>query len=156
MHLAEIAKIAIVPHSLIRIKSGNLAYITKRIDWVKKSKLHMEDMCQLTERLTEDKYRGFFYAWRKIEGLDQEIDPKTGLSTKVHGIDSMYTLIRGMLDQHRLCDIIHNFIYLPDSSKKEEKILCRYPQYYAATKLLQQTQKLEKRFMNLVKRENFF
>lgn len=83
----------------------------------------------------------FFYAWRKIAGLDQEIDPKTGLATKVHGIDSMYTLIRGMLDKHRLCDIIHNFIYLPDSSKKEEKILCRYPQYYAATKLLENIKK---------------
>nr|MBI1228542.1 HsdR family type I site-specific deoxyribonuclease [Cytophagales bacterium] len=83
----------------------------------------------------------FFYAWPKIEGLDQEIDPKTGLSTKVYGIDSMYTLIRGMLDKHRLCDIIHNFIYLPDSSKKEEKILCRYPQYYAATKLFENIKK---------------
>jgi len=79
----------------------------------------------------------FFYAWRKIEGLDQEIDPKTGLSTKVHAIDAMYTLIRGMLDKHRLTDIIHNFIYLPDSSKREEKIVCRYPQYYAATKLFE-------------------
>lgn len=58
MHLANIAKISIVPHSLIRLASGNLAYITKRIDRVKKTKLHMEDMCQLTERLTEDKYRG--------------------------------------------------------------------------------------------------
>jgi type I restriction enzyme R subunit len=79
----------------------------------------------------------FFYAWRKIQGLDQEIDPKTGLSSKVHGINSMYTMVRGMLDKHRLCDIIHNFIYLPDSSKKDEKILCRYPQYYAATKLFE-------------------
>lgn len=83
----------------------------------------------------------FFYAWRKIAGLDQEIDPKTGLSTKVHGIDSMYTLIQGMLDQHRLCDIIHNFIYLPDNSKREEKIVCRYPQYYAATKLFENIKK---------------
>lgn len=83
----------------------------------------------------------FFYAWRKIEGLDKEIDPNTGLSTKVHGINSMYTLIQGMLDQHRLCDIIHNFIYLPDSSKKEEKIVCRYPQYYAATKLFENIKK---------------
>lgn len=79
----------------------------------------------------------FFYAWRKIEGLDKEIDPKTGVSTKVHGIDSMYTLIKGMLDKHRLLDIIHNFIYVPDSSKKDEKIVCRYPQYYAATKLFE-------------------
>ncbi len=58
MHLASIAKINVVPHSLIRLQSGNLAYITKRIDRVKKTKLHMEDMCQLTERLSEDKYQG--------------------------------------------------------------------------------------------------
>ncbi|MDF2156485.1 type I restriction endonuclease subunit R [Algoriphagus sp. CAU 1675] len=79
----------------------------------------------------------FFYAWRKIEGLDKEIDPKTGKSTQVHGIDSLYTLVKGMLDQRRLIDIIHNFIYLPDTSKREEKIVCRYPQYYAATKLFE-------------------
>lgn len=58
MHLASIAKIKVVPHSLIRLNSGNLAYITKRIDRVKQQKLQMEDMCQLTERLTEDKYHG--------------------------------------------------------------------------------------------------
>lgn len=58
MHLAELAGIKVVPHSLIRMKSGNLAYITRRIDRVKQSKLHMEDMCQLTERLTEEKYNG--------------------------------------------------------------------------------------------------
>jgi len=58
MHLASIAKIKVVPHSLIRLSSGNLAYITKRIDRKGKVKLHMEDMCQLTERLTEDKYQG--------------------------------------------------------------------------------------------------
>ena len=58
MHLASIAKIKVVPHSLIRLSSGNLAYITKRIDRKGKVKLPMEDMCQLTERLTEDKYQG--------------------------------------------------------------------------------------------------
>ena len=60
MHLASIAKIKVVPHSLIRLSSGNLAYITKRIDRKEKKKLHMEDMCQLTERLTEDKYHGSY------------------------------------------------------------------------------------------------
>lgn len=34
--------------------------ITKRIDKWKGGKLHMEDMCQLTERLTEDKYQGSY------------------------------------------------------------------------------------------------
>lgn len=58
MHLAELSKIKTVEHSLIRLKSGELAYITKRIDRLKKMKLHMEDMCQLTEKQTEHKYKG--------------------------------------------------------------------------------------------------
>jgi serine/threonine-protein kinase HipA len=56
MHLASIAKIKVVPQCLIRLKSGELAYITKRIDRIKPQKIHMEDMCQLTDRLTENKY----------------------------------------------------------------------------------------------------
>lgn len=66
MHLAEIAKIKTAPHSLIRLRSGNLAYITKRIDRTKKGKLAMEDMCQLTERLTEDKYHGSYEQMGKV------------------------------------------------------------------------------------------
>lgn len=58
MHLAEISKIKTVKHSLAKLKSGQLAYITKRIDRDNGKKLHMEDMCQLTERLTEHKYKG--------------------------------------------------------------------------------------------------
>jgi len=67
----------------------------------------------------------FFYAWRRVAGLAKDVD----------GIDSMFTLVQGMLHQNRLRDIIRNFIYLPDSSKKNEKIVCRYPQYYAAKRL---------------------
>jgi serine/threonine-protein kinase HipA len=58
MHLAGVFKIKVVPHSLIRLRSGELAYITKRIDRVGGKKLPMEDLCQLSERLTEDKYKG--------------------------------------------------------------------------------------------------
>lgn len=60
MHLARLARIKTAPHSLIRLESGNLAYITERIDRSQKGKLAMEDMCQLTERLTEDKYQGSY------------------------------------------------------------------------------------------------
>lgn len=67
----------------------------------------------------------FFYAWRKITGDEVDVD----------GISSLYSMIAGMFDKERLVDIIHNFIYMPDKSKKEEKIVCRYPQYYAAKKL---------------------
>jgi serine/threonine-protein kinase HipA len=58
MHLAQLAKLKTAPHSLVRLQSGSLAYLTKRIDRTNKGKLAMEDFCQLTERLTEDKYRG--------------------------------------------------------------------------------------------------
>lgn len=67
----------------------------------------------------------FFYTWRRVSGLTKEVD----------GIDSMFTLIQGMFHKNRLRDIIRNFIYIPDSSKKNEKIVCRYPQYYAARAL---------------------
>lgn len=61
MHLAELAKIKVVPHSLIRFADGELCYITRRIDRTSKGeKLPMEDMCQLTERLTEQKYKGSY------------------------------------------------------------------------------------------------
>jgi serine/threonine-protein kinase HipA len=60
MHLAEVSKLKTVEHSLIRLKSGELAYITKRIDRENGSKLHMEDMCQITERMTEHKYKGSY------------------------------------------------------------------------------------------------
>lgn len=58
MHLAELMAIKTAEHSLIRLKSGELAYISKRFDRLKSSKLHLEDMAQLTEMLTERKYRG--------------------------------------------------------------------------------------------------
>jgi len=43
---------------LIPLDDGQLAFITKRMDRKGSDKLHMEDMCQLTDRLTEQKYRG--------------------------------------------------------------------------------------------------
>ena len=69
----------------------------------------------------------FFYAWRKTEGMPNEVD----------GIDAMFTMIQGMFHRERFRNIIQNFIFVPDSSKKNEKIVCRYPQYYATIKLFE-------------------
>lgn len=67
MHLAELAKINVVPHSLVRFSDGELSYITKRIDRDSKGgKLAMEDMCQLSERLTEYKYKGSYEQIAKL------------------------------------------------------------------------------------------
>ncbi|MCF7960102.1 MAG: hypothetical protein K9M08_05120 [Pirellula sp.] len=70
----------------------------------------------------------FFYSWRKTDGGDL---------VEVDGINSLHSLIQGMFQTTRLLDVIRNFIFFPDTSRHEEKVLCRYPQYYAATKLVQ-------------------
>lgn len=67
MHMAEAVGIKTVPHSLIRFADGELCYITRRIDRTKKgAKIAMEDMCQLSERLTEDKYKGSYERIAKL------------------------------------------------------------------------------------------
>ncbi len=76
----------------------------------------------------------FYYAWRRVAGLAKDVD----------GFDSMFTLVQGMLHPKRLRDIIRNFIYLPDTSKKDEKIVCRYPQYYAVRALYENIKKAQK------------
>lgn len=73
----------------------------------------------------------FFYAWRKIESDDKEVD----------GIDSLLAMIKGLFRKERLISVVKNFIYFPDSGDKELKIVCRYPQYFAATKLFQNIKK---------------
>lgn len=67
MHMAEAVGIKTVPHSLIRFADGELCYITRRIDRTKHGeKIAMEDMCQLSERLTEDKYKGSYERIAKL------------------------------------------------------------------------------------------
>ncbi|CAI3348472.1 type I restriction endonuclease subunit R [Enterococcus cecorum] len=73
----------------------------------------------------------FFYAWRKIEADEKEVD----------GIDSLLAMIKGLFRKERLISVVKNFIYFPDSGDKELKIVCRYPQYFAATKLFQNIKK---------------
>ncbi|MES0489267.1 MAG: HipA domain-containing protein [Leptospirales bacterium] len=62
MKLAELSNISTVPNTLIFMKDGTRTYLTRRIDRVNGKngivKIHMEDMCQLTNRMTEDKYKG--------------------------------------------------------------------------------------------------
>ncbi|MCT4616501.1 MAG: HsdR family type I site-specific deoxyribonuclease [Marinifilaceae bacterium] len=67
----------------------------------------------------------FFYSWRRNKNMPQE----------AQGIKSLFSMIDGMFDRENLVDIIKNFIYLPDKSNKELKIVCRYPQFYASRKL---------------------
>ena len=69
MRMAEILGIQTVPHALIKM-NGEYAYITKRIDREITEKeirmFAMEDFCQLSNRLTQDKYRGSYENCGKI------------------------------------------------------------------------------------------
>lgn len=74
---------------------------------------------------------GFFYAWRKIDENDEASD----------GINSLVTMVKGLFRKDRLLAVIKNFVYFPDSTDKDIKIVCRYPQYFAATKLFENIKK---------------
>jgi serine/threonine-protein kinase HipA len=61
MKLAAAAGISTAVHGLVEMQDGELAYITRRMDrGTDGTKISMLDMCQLTNRLTEHKYRGAY------------------------------------------------------------------------------------------------
>lgn len=98
MHLAEIAKIQVVPHSLIRFSDGELCYITRRIDRTENGeKLAMEDMCQLTERLTEHKYKG---SYEQIAKVIQKYSSVPKLDLVNYWEQVVFSWITGNADMH--------------------------------------------------------
>lgn len=68
----------------------------------------------------------YFYTWRKVTGQE---------TVAQDGIDALHTMIRGLFDKDRLRQVLRHFIYFPDVSKEQVKVVCRYPQFYAANKL---------------------
>ena len=98
MHLAELAKMQVVPHSLIRFADGELCYITCRIDRTAKGdKLPMEDMCQLTERLTEHKYKG---SYEQIAKAIQRFSSVPKLDMVNYWEQVVFSWITGNADMH--------------------------------------------------------
>ena len=98
MHLAEVIKIRVVPHSLIRLADGKLGYITKRIDRTKNGeKIDMEDMCQLTLHPTEYKYKGSHEPIAKV--IKQHCDmPKLDLTNYMQVL--LFCFVTGNNDMH--------------------------------------------------------
>lgn len=68
----------------------------------------------------------YFYAWNKANDEDKVSN----------GISSLFTMVEGAFAKSRLIEIIRDFVFYPDDSKHSEAIVCRYPQYFAATKML--------------------
>lgn len=68
----------------------------------------------------------YYYAWNKANDQDKVSN----------GISSLYTMIEGAFAKDRGLQILRDFVFYPDDSKKDEAIVCRYPQYFGANKML--------------------
>lgn len=98
MHLAELARIDVVPHTLIRMADDTLCYLTRRIDrTVTGEKIAMEDMCQLTERQTEHKYKSSYERIAKAIGQYSSI-PKMDITNYFEIV--LFSWITGNNDMH--------------------------------------------------------
>jgi serine/threonine-protein kinase HipA len=128
MHMAEACGIKTAVHSLIRFKSGELAYIAKRFDRsVKRNKvekLHQEDMCQLTGLLTENKYNS---SMEKVAKAVNHYTENKGLELLTLFQVSVFSFLTGNSDMH-----LKNFSIL----KEKDGTIAMSPAYdLLATKL---------------------
>jgi serine/threonine-protein kinase HipA len=109
MHLAELFGIDVCKHSLLHASDGNLVYIARRFDRIGKKKIHMEDFCQLSEFLTENKYKG---SYERAGKLILRYCTDTGLDALRYFELLIFCYLTGNNDMH-----LKNFslLYLEDS-----------------------------------------
>ena len=132
MHLAELVKMKTAKHGLIRLKSGELAYITKRFDRNKGDKIAVEDFCQLSENLTEHKYRGsiekigkLVYTFTKNQGFEAQRLFELVLFCYLTGNADMhlknFSLIENSLEEFELSpayDLLNTSIVMPEDNEE--------------------------------------
>ena len=68
----------------------------------------------------------FYYSWNKVTDDEKTSD----------GIASLFTLIKGAFAKDRILKILRDFVFYPDNSGKDEAIVCRYPQFFAAYRMM--------------------
>ncbi len=97
MHLADTFGIKTAKHALVRLKDGSLAYISKRFDRNGTFKKACEDLCQLTENLTEYKYRG---SYEKTGRTIRNYSSQSGLDALRYFELLVFSFISGNADMH--------------------------------------------------------
>ncbi len=96
MRMAEAYEIRVVPSSLIRLASGELSYITKRVDRTEKGKkIHMLDMFQITEAF--DKYKS---SMEKVGKALHNYSDNTLLDKIFYFELSVFSYLTGNNDMH--------------------------------------------------------
>lgn len=125
MKMSELLKIPTAEHSLVKLKSGEIAYISKRFDRIKNEKIHVEDMAQLTGTLTENKYRG---SMEKIGKVVLKYSSYPGIDAIRLFEITLFSFITGNSDMH-----LKNFSLL----RNEDNEILMSPAYdLLSTKLL--------------------
>lgn len=112
MHLAELVKIKTAKHTLIRLHSGELAYLTKRFDRKNGKKIAVEDFCQLSENLTEHKYRSSI---EKIGKLTHQYTANKGFEAQRLFELVLFSYLTGNTDMH-----LKNFSLIENNLGKYE------------------------------------
>lgn len=69
----------------------------------------------------------YYYAWNKINDAEKVSN----------GITALLTMVKGAFAKDRVVAILRDFVFYPDDSTKETAIVARYPQFFAARKMLE-------------------
>ncbi len=142
MHIAAAFGIETAVHGLIRLPSGNLAYITKRFDRNNENKLACEDLCQLTETLTEHKYRG---SYEKTGKAIKQFSSLAGLDALHYFELVLFSFVTGNADMH-----LKNFSML----EKEDGHFLLSPAYDLVSTLLVINKEAEQLALHLNGKKN--
>lgn len=118
MLMADAAGISTVPHRLI-LQDGRAAYITKRVDRVISKTdikmLAMEDFCQLSGRLTRDKYKG---SYERCADIIRRWSSRPGLDMTEMFMRLVFCFITGNSDMH-----LKNFSLIETASGTGQYVL---------------------------------
>lgn len=68
----------------------------------------------------------YYYSWNKANDSDKVSN----------GISSLFTMIKGAFAKDRVLSLLRDFIFYPDDSSENEAIICRYPQFFGARRML--------------------
>lgn len=68
-----------------------------------------------------------YFPWKSTDGKTYSDD----------GIPSLITMIQGLFDHETLLNMIHHYVYFPDTSKNDLMVLPKYSQYYASELLFE-------------------
>lgn len=114
MDIAEMMGVRVVPHGLIEI-DGKWAYIAKRIDRLNGDLYAMEDFCQLSGRLTRDKYRS---SYERCAGIIKKYSAMSGFDMSEFYLRLLVCFVSGNSDMH-----LKNFSLIERAPGKREYVL---------------------------------